>query len=1211
MIHPSRLLSDLKPLLRTLENGIRDDLDQPDSAANDSLRAEWQAARDAGRSAATFQSWREDEITQAAVHWILGCVFLRFVEDNGLVDRPWLSAPAPERRALARDRHEAYFRASPHDSDRDYIRTCFEDAARLPGMKGLFEPRHNPVWRIPLSGDGGMALREFWLTIDPDTGDLIHDFTDEGLETRFLGDLYQDLSEAARKRYALLQTPEFVEEFILDRTLEPAIKTFGYREATLIDPTCGSGHFLIGAFRRLMAHWQRNHPTDLPRDLAQKALSQVAGVDLNPFAVEITRFRLLVEALRTAGINRLTAAPDFTFELAAGDSLLHGKRFMQSGKGVQLELDPQEGLNHVFETEDKADLDRILGRQYHAVVGNPPYITVKDKALSQAYRDLYFTCHRQYSLGVPFTERFFDLALPRNGSEAGFVGLITANSFMKREFGKKLIEQWLPKVDLTHVINTDGAYIPGHGTPTVILFGRNRNSGRESTVRTVMGIRGEPGTPDDPARGLVWTAILDQVDRPGSEGEFVSVADLQLRNFAVHPWSLSGGEAPRLKSLLEKADKSLKGSVTSIGFFQDTHADEAFVMPVDFTERHAVGNLMRAQVRGENVRDFTFSFDERILFPYDSSLTQLNGLEPASRYFWMWQLRTLLWSRRTFDGRTYREAGRPWFDYHQFPKDRARTQLTATFAFVATHNHFVLDRGGKVFNRSAPVIKLPAGATEDDHLELLGLLNSATACFWMKQVMHNKGGQGISEGFKAEAWERFIEFTGTGLKSFPLAPNPPLDLARRLDDLARELTATLPPALLADGVPSAEDLARAEARAASIRRRMIALQEELDWRCYRLYGVVEGAEAEGLEWPADRLDDLPEIDLGQRAFEIAKARRMAAGELETTWFARHGSTPVTDLPDSLPEDYRALVGRRLALMAENRSIGLVERPEYKRRWQWTPWAEQQKAALRRWLLDRLEGDDLWGGREAAEPRLLSANQLADRVARDADFVRAAELYLGEPDPDLPPLVRALVLEEAVPFLPGQRYKAPGLRKRAQWEEVWDLQRAEDAIDARTDLPEDDPAHLSPAAAKDEKARVVGDIPVPPKYKAPDFRKPVYWRLRGGLDVPKERFVLYPNCERSGDGSPVVCWAGYDALRQAIALAGFYQSMKDEEGWEPPRLLPLLAGVAELVPWLKQWHNAYDPATGARMGDTFAGFAEEEAKALGTTLEGLREVARRG
>jgi hypothetical protein len=49
--------------------------------------------------------------------------------------------------------------------------------------------------------------------------------------------------------------------------------------------------------------------------------------------------------------------------------------------------------------------------------------------------------------------------------------------------------------------------------------------------------------------------------------------------------------------------------------------------------------------------------------------------------------------------------------------------MSIAFAFVATHNHFVLDRGGKVFNRSAPVIKLPPDATEDDHLALVRLLN--------------------------------------------------------------------------------------------------------------------------------------------------------------------------------------------------------------------------------------------------------------------------------------------------------------------------------------------------------------------------------------------------------------------------------------------------------------------------------------------------------
>jgi hypothetical protein len=63
-----------------------------------------------------------------------------------------------------------------------------------------------------------------------------------------------------RKRFALLQTPRFVESFILDRTLEPALEQFGLDEVTVFDPTCGSGHFLLGAFERLVEHRRRAEP---------------------------------------------------------------------------------------------------------------------------------------------------------------------------------------------------------------------------------------------------------------------------------------------------------------------------------------------------------------------------------------------------------------------------------------------------------------------------------------------------------------------------------------------------------------------------------------------------------------------------------------------------------------------------------------------------------------------------------------------------------------------------------------------------------------------------------------------------------------------------------------------------------------------------------------------------------------------------------------
>ena len=68
--------------------------------------------------------------------------------------------------------------------------------------------------------------------------------------------------------------------------------------------------FLLGGFARILAEWQRHAPDMPPAAQAQRALDAVSGVDLNPFAVEIARFRLLLAAVRAAGETRLAAAAD-------------------------------------------------------------------------------------------------------------------------------------------------------------------------------------------------------------------------------------------------------------------------------------------------------------------------------------------------------------------------------------------------------------------------------------------------------------------------------------------------------------------------------------------------------------------------------------------------------------------------------------------------------------------------------------------------------------------------------------------------------------------------------------------------------------------------------------------------------------------------------------------------------------------------------------
>jgi hypothetical protein len=634
--------------------------------------------------------------------------------------------------------------------------------------------------------------------------------------------------------------------------------------------------------------------------------------------------------------------------------------------------------------------------------------------------------------------------------------------------------------------------------------------------------------------------------------------------------------------------------------------------------------VLRPLVVGDAVRDWRITPTDSALFPYaENQLVSLEDMPQAAR--WLWPTRTTMGNRATFAQKTYFAEGRPWWEWHQVALERL-SGWTITFGEVATHNHFVLDRGGKVFKQTAPVIKLGPKASSADHFGFLGFLNSSTACFWLKQVCHNKGATVDDRGARqrTDPFEDFYQFNATRVGQFPLAVSKPIDISKALIATAEHLSVNLPAAVVGRATPERAALKDARTAAEEARTRMIALQEELDWRCYRLYGLLPDAP----EHP-----DPPPLRLGERAFEIAMVRQIAAGELETAWFERHRSTPITEIPEHWPASYRAIVERRIEIIESDPSIGLIERPEYKRRWSMESWEDMERQALRGWLLDRLEDPRFW---PAGDPRLISTRQLADAARRDSDFLSAAALYAGF-DVDVEVLVAELVAREAVPFLSALRYTESGLRKRAQWEETWDKQRREDAIDAEVEARRDEflwtvAARLHPRGegeaaeawssrlaavmatpeirtradrliAEEQRRREneeIGNIPVPPKYQKADFLNQDYWRLRGGLDVPKERFVSFPRCERDADGSLVATWAGYDHLARARAIAAYYIERKETDGWEPPRLVPLLAGLGELLPWLRQWHNEYDPAMGVRMGDYFSEFVRDEARSLGMT-----------
>ena len=304
---------------------------------------------------------------------------------------------------------------------------------------------------------------------------------------------------------------------------------------------------------------------------------------------------------------------------------------------------------------------------------------------------------------------------------------------------------------------------------------------------------------------------------------------------------------------------------------------------------------------------------------------------------------------------------------------------------------------------------------------------------------------------------------------------------------------------------------------------------------------------------------------------------MAGAGEPTDWFSRHGWEATNSLPLDYEGEYRQLIAERRQLTSATKALQLVEQPNFKRRWYHPNFSQQEKIALRLFLLDLLES--LF--ETQSQPAVRSVRDLTAELGRNPRAVAVAEVYTSEAAPELERVVTDLVQDEGVPYLAQLRFTDEGLEKYAAWCETWDLQRREDA------------------------GEDVGAIPVPPKYARADYRRSEYWTHRGKLGVPKERFVLYDGAETDDDNSPRVGWAGWDHLQRATALSGLYQQRKKEEGWTGGRLVPLLAGLQDLVPWLLQWHNEPDPQFGP-LGDFFRDFVASEAQQLGLHLGDLED-----
>lgn len=267
-------------------------------------------------------------------------IFLGVAEDRDLLHPP--ATPKAVRDlysnnygfAWARDRST---RRNAHDHHHDAwegVKVTFRALERgekllgLPALGGLFDRALTPdldAAQIPNRALLAAAFKLGWLIED---GRRVR-INWRDMATEELGSVYEGLLELvpvredegrtfsfaggaeargnARKVSGSYYTPDSLVQCLLDSALDPVLEraeaeggAVAILELNVIDPACGSGHFLLGAARRMATRVAQLRNPDAPdynaamRDVVRNCIH---GVDRNPMAIELAKVALWIESV--------------------------------------------------------------------------------------------------------------------------------------------------------------------------------------------------------------------------------------------------------------------------------------------------------------------------------------------------------------------------------------------------------------------------------------------------------------------------------------------------------------------------------------------------------------------------------------------------------------------------------------------------------------------------------------------------------------------------------------------------------------------------------------------------------------------------------------------------------------------------------------------------------------------------------------------------
>ncbi len=635
-----------------------------------------------------------------------------------------------------------------------------------------------------------------------------------------------------KKAGGVFYTPTIIVDYIVrhtvgklleERDLSPRQKPMAL---SILDPACGSGSFLLGAYQYLLdwyARWYADHqPEKWARGRspslyqAQKGvwrlttsarkrilLQHIYGVDLDSQAVEVTKLSLLLKVLegesdetlsRQLTMFRERALPDLAGNIKCGNSLI-GPDFYD---GQQMSIFSEDERFRINVFDWHAEFPEIMqGGGFDAVVGNPPYVRQEMLSDFKTYLSkAYQTYHGVADLYVYFIERGMRLLKP-----GGSFGYIVANKWMRANYGERL-RCWLKAQRLEEIV--DFGDLPVFQTAT--------------TYPCIVVMR-----KDAPAAALQVTQVrsldFQSLDEYVLEHRY-PVIQAELENAG---WSLTDSRTQALLTKLRKGGVPL-GEYVQGKIYRGmlTGLNEAFVID-DATRAHLLAkdprsaDLIKPFLAGRDIKRYAPPTSERYLILVPKGWT--NACSKSQSGPWVWfqkEYPALVKHLLPFAAKAAKrcDKGEYWWElraceyYHQFDKPKIY------WPEIAGSARFTFDTSGYYANNKTYLMPV-------SDLYLLGLLNSLLLRLFIHSVCTDL--QGNSFNFSAV----FVERT-------PIRPidfSNPAEVARhaRMVQLVEEMLS----------LHSQLAAARTSHEKTSLQRQIDATDRRIDRLVYELYEMTE------------------------------------------------------------------------------------------------------------------------------------------------------------------------------------------------------------------------------------------------------------------------------------------------------------------------------------------------------------------------------------